>query len=228
MFHDRPASAAASPQSNYVQPNLGHGLRIWWAFFWRNAIISAILTAILGLTVKFLAFRGLAPASLIRPAVQLGSYVTAYASAFFVIHYVVKKKFRQFHITLLPIGGSEDAEPLPPNMKRTFRIWWTFTWRTFVYGLVLSFVANVPLAFLNGLVAVVYPPLAAIFTQLVSLAIGGAVGLFVIYASILDEEFGSFRVALASNAALPSVRAVLADTPATDVPSPSGSPDPIV
>jgi hypothetical protein len=38
----RPASSAADP-GNYIQPNLGHGLRIWWAFYWRTALSAMVL-----------------------------------------------------------------------------------------------------------------------------------------------------------------------------------------
>jgi hypothetical protein len=228
MFNDRPAVATALPESNYIQPNLGHGLRIWWAFFWRNAIIVAILTALAGMAVKALYERGLASANVLRPVMQYGSYVIAYTSALFVLHFIVRKKFQRFRINLIPVGGSENAEALPATMKRTFRIWWTFAWRTVVYGVILNFAANVPMAFLNGLVAVIYPPLAAIFAQLVSLVIGAAIGLFVIYANILDEDFGSFRVTLAPNVAIPTAPVVVVDAPVTDVPNPGETPNPIV
>ena len=57
--------------------------------------------------------------------------------------------------------------------------------------------------------------------------IGAAIGLFVIYANILDEDFGSFRVTLAPNVAIPAAPAV-ADAPVTDVPCPGETPNPIV
>ena len=159
---------------------------------------------------------------------QYGGYVIAYSSAVFVIHYVLGKKFRHFRIKLVPVDGSENAEALPLTVQRTFRIWWAYTWRTLIYGVILTFAANVPLAFVNGAVAVIYPPLAAIFSQLVTLGIAAATGLFVIYANILDEDFGSFRVTLAPTAVVPTPPAVVVDAPATDVPSPSGTSNPVV
>lgn len=39
---DRPESRSGEPKDNYVQPNLGHGLRIWWALFWRTTLASSI------------------------------------------------------------------------------------------------------------------------------------------------------------------------------------------
>jgi hypothetical protein len=227
MFNDRPAAAAALPQSNYIQPTLGHGLRIWWAFFWRNSIIAAILTALAGLTAKALYERGAVSGNALRPLLQISSFVFEYASAFFVMHYIVGKKFQRFRIKLIPVNSGEDAEALPPTMKRTLPIWWTFSWRSFIYGLVFNFVANIPVAFLTGAVSFINPSLAQIFAQVIRLAIGGAVALFVIYSNILDEDFASFRVVLAPNVAIPAVRAVVANPPMADMPNPNESSNPI-
>jgi len=60
---------------------------------------------------------------------------------------------------------------------------------------------NVPMAFVSGAVAVIYPPLGAVFPMFAGLAVDACVGLFTIYSSILDEEFTDFCVTLAPNSA---------------------------
>jgi hypothetical protein len=180
-----------------------------------------------GLTVNALYDRGGVSGNGQAPLLQISSLVFEYASAFFVMRYVVGKKFQRFRIKLIPVNSGEDAEALPPTMKRTLPIWWTFAWRTFVYALVFNFVANIPVAFLTGAVSIIYPPAAPIFAQVIRLAIGGAVALFVIYSNILDEDFRSFRVVLAPNVAIPAARAMVANPPMTDMPNPDETSNPI-
>jgi hypothetical protein len=143
-----------------------------------------------------------------------------------VLRYIVGKKFQRFRIKLIPIDGGEEAVALPPTMKRTLPIWWTFSWRTLVYGLVFNFVANIPVAFLTGAVSFISPRLASIFAQVIRLAIGGAVALFVIYSNILDEDFGSFRVVLAPNVGIPASRKIVPNPPMTDMSNPGETSDP--
>ncbi|MGB6544422.1 MAG: hypothetical protein WA871_12175 [Candidatus Acidiferrales bacterium] len=59
MFGEKHSgSEIAAVESNYIQATLWHGLRIWWAFYWRTAVVSAILVAALILTARPLLFRG--------------------------------------------------------------------------------------------------------------------------------------------------------------------------
>jgi hypothetical protein len=220
MFSDRPAVPAVLPDSDYIQPNLGHGLRIWWAFFWRDTLISVVLSAVAGVEIQVIYMKGLVSAQTHDLVIKYVSYVVTYIVAIFVMHNIVRKRFQHFRINLTSIQSDEQTEVLPPTFPRTFRIWWTYTWRTVIYSAILMFVANVPLSFIGGAVAVVYPPLANIFTQLVQFAIGAAVGLFVIYANILDEEIGGFHVGLVSNTATRPGRQVVESPPATNVHNP--------
>src|SRR5713101_6239709 len=34
-------------QENYVQPTVGHGLRIWWAYYWPTSMISFFIIVVL-------------------------------------------------------------------------------------------------------------------------------------------------------------------------------------
>jgi len=114
-----------------------------------------------------------------------------------MMYFILRKRFRGFHIRL--VSKSDPAQVLQPTFRRTFRIWWTFTWRTLIYRIVLSFAMSVPMGFLTGAVAVIYPPLGPAFATFMGLAIEAGVGLFTIYSSILDEEISDFCVTLAPN-----------------------------
>lgn len=48
----RPVVAADVPNASYIQPNLGHGLRIWWAFYWPTTLIATILTVVVNIALR--------------------------------------------------------------------------------------------------------------------------------------------------------------------------------
>ncbi|MGH9709104.1 MAG: hypothetical protein ACRD37_00970, partial [Candidatus Acidiferrales bacterium] len=119
-----------------------------------------------------------------------------YLVALFIIRYILGKRFRHFRIGLLPTAGGPDTQPLRPTWKRTVRVWWTLSWRSVLYIVFLSFAASVSLGMLMGFLSEMGRAMAILVPLLESLIISGAVGLFVIYSNILDEEFGDFRVVL--------------------------------
>jgi hypothetical protein len=194
---DAPHAAFSSPPSlsNYIQPNLGHGLRIWWAFFWPATLIVAFLTFILNFWLRWLYENTNVPGSLIGPIMKLSPYVLTYVIALFVMYYILHKNFQQFRIGLLSNRGGEGSELLGPTLRRTVRVWWTYSWRTLIYGLIAVFVTAIPRAVFVGLFGW-NRRLEVLVATLISIALGGAVGLFVIYSNILDEDFGDFRVCL--------------------------------
>ena len=186
LLGDRPGTQAVAPDSDYIQPDLSHGLRIWWALFWRTTLIDSIAYA-----GPALAFRVVLP--------SYWSYSFNYGAALAMMYFIVRKRFRNFHVRLVSIGDHTQA--LQPTFLRIVRIWWTFTWRTLVYRIVLSFAMSVPMGFVSGAVAVIYPPLGAAFTVFAGLVVEAGVGLFTIYSSILDEEIADFCVTLVPNSA---------------------------
>jgi hypothetical protein len=181
---DRPESRSGEPKDNYIQPNLGHGLRIWWALFWRTTLASSISYG--GSVAAF---------HLVLPAYS--SYSVDYLITLAMMYFILRKRYRRFQIRL--VSRNDRSIPLPLTFRRTFRIWWTFTWRTLVYRIILSFAMGVPVGFLSGAVAVIYPPLGPAFQVFVGLAVEAGVGLFVIYSNILDEEMSDFCVTLVPN-----------------------------
>ncbi|MGA8407117.1 MAG: hypothetical protein WB680_08065 [Candidatus Acidiferrales bacterium] len=207
-----PAHSTPLPNDNYVQPNLGHGLRIWWAFYWPTTLIGGFLAVALNFWLRRLYQNMALPASIVGPVLKVGPYVLSYAVAFFVMYYILRKNFRHFRIGLLSNGGGEDAELLPPTFARTLRIWWTYSWRTLFYGAIAWVVVILSL---NSFLGIFKPsPLfALVFFGLVGLLIAAAVGLFAIYSNILDEDFAGFRVCV-----LPR------QTEAVSQPTPAASP----
>jgi hypothetical protein len=194
---DAPHAASSFPPSlsNYIQPNLGHGLRIWWAFFWPSTLIVAFLAFILNFWLRWLYENANAPASLIGPAMKFSPYILNYVVALFVMYYILHKNFRHFRIGLLSNRGGEGSELLEPTLRRTVRVWWSYSWRTLIYGLIAVFVTAIPRGVFVGLFGW-NRRLEVLVATLVGIALGGAVGLFVIYSNILDEDFGDFRVCL--------------------------------
>jgi hypothetical protein len=213
MFDTPPAVSTVPPAlSNYIQPNLAHGLRIWWAFFWPTTLISIVVTVVVNYWARYFYENSNVPGSFLRPIFQYDAYIFSYATAFFVMNYILRKNFRQFRIGLLPERGQTGSEPLQPTLRRTIPVWWTYSWRTFVYGLIAVFVTAIPRAFLLGLFSR-NRVLESLMGGLFGVALGGAIGLFVIYSNILDEDFGDFRVCLLPRHAANAATATPAATP---------------
>jgi hypothetical protein len=216
-------SQSDSALSDYIQPNLWHGLRIWWAFYWRNTLISIVLAFLLGMAIQPILNAGPIPYRLLSLLLQYGSFIVSYAVAIFVLRYILRKNFRSFRIGLVSNRDSNFTSPLKPTLTRTFRVWWTYTWRTVVYLAILSVAANVPLGFVSGAVEVIYPPLGKAFTEFVRFVMAGAVGLFVIYSNILDEDFADFRVSILPRQPVGVVPASPTNPPAIGVDGPASA-----
>src|SRR6266851_5537351 len=115
LMGDRPVAQSVAPGSDYIQPNLSHGLRIWWALFWRTTLASSI--SVVGSILAF-------------PLVvsTYFSYSVEYAVTLAMMYFILRKRFREFQIRL--VSRSDRTNVLQATFRRTFRIWWTFTWRT--------------------------------------------------------------------------------------------------
>lgn len=195
MFDAASATSREPPGTNYIQPNLGHALRIWWAFYWPNTLISSTLGFGLGYLLRLAYENTNVPGRLIRLPARFGDLVLTYAVAIFVIQYILGKRFRDFRIGLLSRNGGTGAQLLQATFRRTLRVWWTFSWRTVVYYLIAWVVVILPLGWFLGVFRP-SPTFAAIFLAAIGFVVGGAVALFAIYSNILDEDIGDFRVCL--------------------------------
>ncbi|MFZ0639865.1 MAG: hypothetical protein WA020_16505 [Candidatus Acidiferrales bacterium] len=195
MFNTPSAAQKFQPDAAYIQPTLNHGLRIWWAYYWPTTVAASLLTFCTAYWLRVLYQRAAISAHVVKVSLIVFPYAITAAIGVLVFRYILGKRFRHFRIALLPSASGADA-PLRPVWRRTIRVWWTFTWRAVIYGLVLSFVATVSLGLVTGFLREMGPAMAILVPLIQGLLIGAAVGLFVIYSNILDEEFGDFRVVL--------------------------------
>lgn len=218
MFETPHSTGPVASLADYVQPTLSHGLRIWWAFYWPTALAAFVLAIGFNSAMRLFLQIGVIPDVDIVPVIwisRLDLYVFYYLVAFFAMAYILRKKFRSFRIGLLSNYGGEGAERLRPTMRRTARVWWAFSWRAVIYRLIAMVAAWLPIGWIMGLISAIVPRGTVPFFNLgIQIAIDGAVGMFVIYSSILDEDIADFRVALLPRTPKPEVVAV---------PSPSAS-----
>jgi hypothetical protein len=187
--------ATSRDTQDYVQPTFNDGLRIWWAFFWPASLATGILVFLAMAWIKYLYQNSSMPGSALRYCRTAAPYLISYTVAFFVMYYVLHKNFRKFHIALLSNGGGEGAQPLEPTFRRTLSVWFSYSWRTFVYRLIAGFVASIPI----GVIVAIFtrlPVVHFLVNLAMATALDGAVGLFVIYNNILEEDFADFRVRL--------------------------------
>ena len=190
----RPKETSVS-SGDYIQPDFEHALRIWWALFWPTTLIGSILAYGLTLGLKALYQDNVVPGRYLELPFRYGGYVVNYLVALFVMDYILNKKFRHFRIGLFKNWGETDLRPLDATLARAARVWWTYVWRTFVYGVVGWIVIVLPMSSFVG----IFNPgavTATLIFGLLSLLIGGAAALFAIYSNILDEDIGGFRVML--------------------------------
>lgn len=214
MLDAGPPILPVSPDvSNYIRPTFNRGLQMWWALFWPTTLISAILAA----AVEFALLRVIyehrnVPGNLIDPIMRFITYVISYAVAFFIMEYILHKNFRRFRIGLVSSGAGFASHVMPATFARTARVWWTYSWRTVIWRLVIVFVASIPIGALLG-VSKRMPAAQTVAWILVIIAIDAAAGLFVMYANILDEDFGDFRVCVLPLQNDPAVSALPVVTP---------------
>ena len=195
MFETSRVPAASASTDGYIQPNFGHALRIWWALFWRTNLVAGILDYGLGVLLRMLYEQGTITAGVLTTTAKYGEYVLNYAVALFVMYYVLHKTFRTFRIALTENWSTPQARVLEPTVARSTRIWWTYTWRTILYTVILYVAATLPLSAIIGILSV-GPISAALFTSIVGLLISGVAALFAIHSNILDEDFRNFHVAI--------------------------------
>jgi hypothetical protein len=213
MFASPSGGEPKSPLNDYIQPNLGHALRTWWAFYWPMFLITIVLNYSIGITIRYLYENIGFPA---RPLIlfsRYNSYVVNYVVAIFIMHYILGKRFRHFRLGLQTNSEVDPARELPVTFVRTLRAWWTYTWRTillFVLG--WAFVID-PATWFVGIFRP-SPISSVLIFAVLGFVVGGGIALFVIHSSILDEDIGDFRVVLLPRKKGSQLPASLASDPA--------------
>lgn|SRR5215467_3713368 len=196
ILDDASSSHASVPLGDYIQPTLNHGLRVWWAYYWPTSLISFVFIAMISIALRLAWQNFLVSASFVRWANSILPYAVTYAISLFIIHYILAKRFRHFRVALLPRDISSTDQSLPRTVARTIRVWWAFSWRAVVFSVILRFAGGIAIGFVVAALSMLGPGMTALVPIAAQVIIDGAVGLFVMYSAILDEEFGDFRVAL--------------------------------
>jgi len=187
---------STSVLEGYIQPNFGHALRVWWAFYWPTFVISVIIMFWVNVLDSWL----LRTTDISRVALGqftiLAGIVLPCLAGIFIMQYILRKNFRHFRIGLTT-RWREGApqQPLAPTFKRALRVWWTYAWRTFVYDVVAFAATMIPSAAIVGILSINHE-LAKVAPFVLQESIKAVIALYVIHAYILDEDMGDFRVCL--------------------------------
>lgn len=199
MFETPHPAAASLPQDGYIQPTFVDGLRIWWAFWWPTMLLTVVLVTGANIALRYAWENSPLPGSLVGPIMKYDAYFISYFVAYFIMWRILTKNFRHYHIGLLSNQGGEGAEILRVTPRRVVRVWWTYSWRSILYRLIIAVAASFPLSWIMQFLIAGFK-LNPLFTALLSLIeatlIDAAAGLYVIYSNILDEDISDFRVAL--------------------------------
>ena len=135
------------------------------------------------------------PTYLFMPMLKYHGYVINGIVSLFIFRYVLGKRFLGFRVALLASANPLATSEVPAILERVMVIWWAFLWRSVVYTIVGYILVILPLSWHAGM----FRPgrvAAMLFFGAVGFVLGGAISLFVIYSSILDEDFSDVRVSL--------------------------------
>ena len=106
--------------SRYIQPTFQHALRIWWAFYWPWAIASTLFEV--GWLKTF-------STSILFPM------MFSFALGYYVMYYILGKRFRSFRVALVDEKGFSNLQEVPCTFDRVVRIWWAYMWRVLAHPL---------------------------------------------------------------------------------------------
>jgi hypothetical protein len=192
-----PAAADASgTESPYVQPTFNYAFRIWWAFFWPlNLTLTILIVGWSFVLLKMYSAVSIDSALTVKALMLGGQCIFAYGLAFAVMYYILDKHFRHFHVALVDVADFNRPRIVPRTFRRVLPVWFEYSWRGIAYFIVVRVAVALPLGVLLGLFTR-QPILAKILSVLCDTAINAAVGLFIFYNNILDEQFGDARVCL--------------------------------
>jgi hypothetical protein len=188
----------ASLRSDYIQPNINHALRVWWAFYWRTNVAAIVLTVLVTRLLRLMFQSALISPDVALWSAKIAPYAFFYAAAMPVMRFVLHKRFRSFRIAVWARDGQPPSADQKPTYNQAIRVWWAFTWRVAIYGALATTMAGFPLRFIAGLFAP-SPQISALLQVCIALIVQAAVALFVLYSNILDEDMADFHVGLLTN-----------------------------
>ncbi len=166
------ATPKATPQ--FLDPTWSQSLRVWWSFFWPQALVAGVL--------DFIAFANPLARFLIVSAVMIGA-----------MEYALSRSFPDFHVELVrPLQG--DPQPLPKTFTRVFSITWEYAWRIWFYSLVLGLFVALPILFVVG-----PKPLDSIAANVVFWVVGAAMSYYIFSTHIVNGIVDDAQVEFISN-----------------------------
>lgn len=96
VFFPAPAVRVVPALDDYIQPNLGHPLRIWWAYYWPTTLITLVGGFVLRIVVQVLWQNFIFSAKPLMHVNRFGPYIINDVAALFILHYVLGKIFVTF------------------------------------------------------------------------------------------------------------------------------------
>jgi hypothetical protein len=123
-FNSPSESATVPVLENYIQPTLGHGLRVWWAYYWPTSLISIVILGFSTVLWRKAWENGMLSGCAVAWADRIMPFLVVYIVSVPTIRYVLGKSFRSFRVALLPRHLSSSAEVLPASFRRSIRVWW--------------------------------------------------------------------------------------------------------
>ncbi|HVB08227.1 MAG TPA: hypothetical protein VNF00_04705 [Candidatus Acidoferrales bacterium] len=117
MFNAPSVSSAAAPPDNYIQPTLGHGLRIWWAYYWPTNLIAAVLMFCFRFWLRKLYENVILSARTVVIAMRILPYATTYFVAFFIIWYVLGETIPPFPYRAASRDGRRRCSTAPADIQ---------------------------------------------------------------------------------------------------------------
>jgi len=122
MFEPLAGATSTSASDGYIQPTLGHALRIWWAFYWPSTLVSLVLGFGFGRMLRLIFQNGWATATFVRLTAQIGGYAINYLAALFVLYYILNKNFRYFRLGLISSSSGAPNIAVDVTYARTLRV----------------------------------------------------------------------------------------------------------
>ena len=171
----QPTAKDPDPTLPRLKITFGRTALILWSLMWRLTLVGVVVSTILYITDVGVALG--------QTAGMISSTVLGIPIQIAIFRSVLEKRFKEFSIQL-------TSDNLTVTWQEAVAVWWCWTWRFSLVGVLLVGAVVVPIAFAGA------PVLAAVFGLLAFLAVGVAV-----FRMALEKEYKSFRINLIPAAA---------------------------
>jgi hypothetical protein len=90
-------SEALTPNANYLEPTFKRAAIVWWAFFWRTALIGGLV----GFTEGFIGAMAGKSAATMHSLLVISVAILMVPVGIYVVQLVLRKRYGEFTIRLL-------------------------------------------------------------------------------------------------------------------------------